>query len=139
MLEMVALSSISGFQRFCNFCRVWLFSEVQGHLQVARGGVELRPRGLDDDFLIDAFSYQVWSCSVLLWRLQVVPGEVELRPGRSLERRESQELQMGGLRALEEAWTMTSRLTHSAKFGRFLCFKRCSAGRWRVEGAGGQV
>ena len=44
MLEMVALSSISGFQRFCNFCRVWLFSEVQGRLQVARGGVELRPR-----------------------------------------------------------------------------------------------
>ena len=42
----------------------------------------------------------------------MAPGGVELRPGRSLELRESQELQNGGLRALEEAWTMTSRLRH---------------------------
>ena len=38
-------------------------------------------------------------------------GGVE-RPGRSLELRESQELQVGSLRALEEAWTMTFRLRH---------------------------
>ena len=77
---------------------------------------------------------------MLLWRLQVVPGEVELRPGRSLERTESQELQMCGLRGLEEAWTMTSRLRHfSVKFGRFLCCRRCSrleAQGYRLKGGG---
>ena len=34
----------------------------------------------------------------------MVPGGVELRPQRSQEVRGSQELQNGGLRALEEAW-----------------------------------
>ena len=44
---------------------------------------------------------------------------------------------MGGLRALEEAWTMTLRLRHfSVKFGRFLCFLRSRAGGWRVGSAG---
>ena len=66
MLETVVLSYFSGISRCCNFCQVWLFSGAQGRLQVARGGVELRPR-------------------------------------RSLEVRESQELQNGGLRALGEA------------------------------------
>ena len=49
---------------------------------------------------------------MLLRRLQEVPGGVELLPGRSLEVRESSELQIGGLRALEEAWTITSMLRH---------------------------
>ena len=65
-------------------------------------------RDLDDDFLIEAFSFQVWSFSVLLGRLQVAPGGVELRPRRSQEFRGSPELQNGGLRALEEAWITTS-------------------------------
>ena len=78
---------------------------------MAPGGVELRPRRsqegkpraperwqspgrrLDDDFLIEAFSCQVWSFSVLLGRVQVVPGAVELRPRRSLNVRGSPELQ----------------------------------------------
>ena len=94
-----------------------------GRVQVVPGGVELRPRrslevrrspelqngGLRaleeawDDFLLEAFSCQVWSFSVLLWRLQVAPGGVELCLRRSLEVRESPELQNGGLRALGEA------------------------------------
>ena len=93
-------------------------------------------RSLNDDFLIEAFSCQVWSVSVLLGRLQVVPGGVELLPGRSLEVRESSELQIGGLRALEEACTITSILRHfSVKFGRFLCFRVYlgSAGRARLR------
>jgi hypothetical protein len=62
----------------------------------------------------------------------VVPGDVELLPGRSLEVRESSELQIGGLRALEEAWTIASMLRHfSVKFGRLLCFRRCI---WRLKG-----
>ena len=61
-------------------------------------------RGLDDDFLIEAFSCQVWSFSVLRGRVQMAPEGVELRPRRSLEVRGSPKLQNGGLRALEEAW-----------------------------------
>ena len=84
-------------------------------------------RGLDDDFLIEAFSCQVWSFSVLLGRFQVAPGGIELRPRRSKEVRGSPELQNGGLRALEEAWMTTFRLGHlSVKSGRFLCM--CRAG-----------
>ena len=55
-----------------------MFSEVQGRLQVARGGVELRPRSF-------------------------------------LELRGSSELQNGGLRALEEAWIITSRSRHFSR------------------------
>ena len=69
-----------------------------------------------------------------------VSRKVELRPGRSLELRESQELQMWGLRALEEAWTMTFRLRHfSVKFSRFLSFGRYSRLKiigWRLKGGG---
>ena len=80
-------------------------------------------RGLDDDFLIEECSCQVWSFSVLLWRLQVTPGGVELRPRKSQEIRGSPELQNGGLRAREEAWMTTFWLRHSpVKSGRFLCF-----------------
>ena len=57
-----------------------------------------------DDFLLEAFFYQVWSFSVLLGRLQVPPGGVEVRPRRSQEVKGSPEFQNGGLRALEEAW-----------------------------------
>ena len=87
------------------FCQVWSFCVLLGRIQVAPGGVELRPRrsmevrgslelqngGLRalgeawDDFLIQASCCQVWSGSVLLGRLQVAPGGVELRPRRSLE------------------------------------------------------
>jgi len=76
------------------FCQVWSFSVLLGRLQVAPGGVELRPRrslevrgslelqngGLRalgeawDDFLIEAACCQVWSGSVLLGRLQVAHG-----------------------------------------------------------------
>ena len=69
---------------------------------------------------------------MLLRRLHLVPGDVELLPGRSLEVTESSELQMGGLRALEEAWTIPSMLRHfSVKFGRFLCFRKFI---WRLKG-----
>ena len=89
-----------------------------GRLQVAPGGVELRPkedlgdqgkpraperwpessgRGLDNDFLIEAFSCQVWLFSLLLERLQVAPGGVDLRPRRSQEVRGSPELLNGSL------------------------------------------
>ena len=55
----------------------WKSLEVPG-----RGGKPTAPerwpessgRGLDDDFLIKAFSCQVWSFAVLLGHLQVVPG-----------------------------------------------------------------
>jgi hypothetical protein len=89
-------------------------------------------RGLDDDFLIEAFSCQVWSFSVFLGRLQVAPGGIELRPRRSQEVRGSPEPQNGGLRALEEAWMTTFRLRHfSVKSGRFQCFWGVS--RWLQE------
>ena len=72
-------------------CQVWSFSVLLGRLQVAPGGVELRPmrsqevrgspelqngglRALEeawDDFLTGAFSCQVWLFSVLLGRVQV--------------------------------------------------------------------
>ena len=42
----------------------------------------------------------------------MVLGGVELLPGRFLEVRESSELQMGGLRAVEEAWRTTFWLRH---------------------------
>ena len=79
----------------------------QGKPRARERWPESSGRGLDDDFLIEAFSCQVWLFSVLLGRLQVVPGGVELRPRRSQEVRGSPELQNGGLRALEEAWMTT--------------------------------
>ena len=80
---------------------------MEGSLELQNGGL----RALEEawnDFLIEAFSCQVWSFSVLRGRLQVARGGVELRPGRSQEVRGSPELQNGGLRALEEAWMTTS-------------------------------
>ena len=64
---------------------------------------ESSERGLSDDFLLEAFSCQVWSFSVLLGR-EVAPGGDKLRPRRSMEVRGSPRLQNGSLRALEEAW-----------------------------------
>ncbi len=64
-------------------------------------------RGLDDYFLLEAFSCQVWSFSVCLGRVLVAAGGVQLRPRRSQEVRGSPELQNGALRALEEAWMTT--------------------------------
>ena len=76
----------------------------QGKPRAPEWWPESSGKGLDDDFLSEAFSCQVWSFAVLLGRLQVAPGGVKLRPGRSQEVRGSPELQNGGLRALEEAW-----------------------------------
>ena len=83
--------------------RPWRSQEVRGSLELQNGGL----RGLEeawDDFLLEAFSCQVWSFSVLLRRVQVAPGGHELRPRRSLEVRGSLKLQNGGLIALEKAW-----------------------------------
>ena len=83
-------------------CQVWSFSVLRGRVQVAVGGLELRPRrsrevrgslepqngGLRaletacDNFLLEAVFCQIWSFSALLRRLQVAPGGVELRPRR---------------------------------------------------------
>ena len=81
----------------------WRSLEVRGSPEFQNGGLRVLEEAWDD-FLIEAFSCQVWSFSVLLGRLQVVPGGVELRPRSSLEVRGSPELQNGRLRALEEAW-----------------------------------
>ena len=89
-------------------------------------------RRLDNDFLIEAFSCQVWSFAVFLGRLQEAPGGIELRPRRSQEVRGSPEPQNGGLRALEEAWMTTFRLRHfSVKSGRLQLFWGVS--RWLQE------
>ena len=80
----------------------------QGKPIVPDWWLESSGRGLDDDFLIEAFSCQVWSFAVLLGRVQVAPGSLQLRPRRSQEVRGSPEPQNGGLRALEEAWMTTS-------------------------------
>ena len=69
----------------------------QGKPRATERWPESSGRGLDDDFLIEAFSCQVWSFSVLLGRFQVAPGGIELRPRRSKEVRGSPELQNGGL------------------------------------------
>ena len=114
-----------------------LFSVLLGRLQVALGGVELRPwealggqgkprpperwlesrgRSLDDNFA-EALSCQVWSSCVRLRRLEVAQGDVKLRPRISQEVRGSPELQNGGLRALEVSRMKTSRMRHfSVKF-----------------------
>ena len=108
MLETVVPSCFPGIPCFCDFCRVWLFSVLPGRLQVARGGVKLRPRS-------------------------------------SLEVRGSPELQNGGVRALGEAWMMTSRLRHfSVKFGRFCASEgvggsRSEAGGSRVEAGSSEL
>ena len=74
-----------------------------GRSQLWNGGLRVLEEAWDD-FLLEAFSCEVWSFSVLLGRLWVGPGGVDLRPWRSQEVRGSQELQNGGLRALEDAW-----------------------------------
>ena len=71
-----------------------------GEAQARERWPESSGRGLDDDFLVEAFFCQVWSFSV---RLQVAPGGVKLRPRRFQEANESPEHQNGGLRALEES------------------------------------
>ena len=74
---------------------------VEGSLELQNGGLRALEEARDD-FLLEAFSCQVWSFSALLGRLKVSPGGVEVRPRRSLEVRGSPELQNGALRALEE-------------------------------------
>ena len=88
-----------------------MFLEVpggQGKPRAPERWPESSGRGLDDDFLIEAFSCQVSSFSVLLGRLQLAPEGVELRLRWSQEVRGSPKLQNGGLRALGEAWMTTS-------------------------------
>ena len=79
----------------------WKCLEVRASLELQHGGLRALGKAWDD-FLIEAFSCQVWSFSVLRGRVQMAPEGVELRPWRSLEVRGSPELQNGGLRALEE-------------------------------------
>ena len=64
--------------------RPWRSLQVRGSPELQNG----RLRALEeawDDFLLKAFSCQVWLFSVSLGRLQVVPGGVEVRPRRSQE------------------------------------------------------
>ena len=104
----------------------------QGKPRAPEWWPESSGRSLDDDFLIEAFSCQVWSFSVLLGRVQMAPVGIELRPRRSQEVRGSPKLQNSGLRALEEACPTTFRLRHfSVKSGRFQCFWGVS--RWLQE------
>ena len=78
-----------------------------GSSQLWNGGLRALEEAWDD-FLLEAFFCQVWcqvwSFSVLLGRLWVAPGGVDLRSCRFQEVKGSQELQNGGLRALEKAW-----------------------------------
>ena len=61
-------------------------------------------------------------------------GGVELGPRRSEELRGSAELQIGGLRALEDASMTTSRLRHfPVNSGRFLCFCSVQVAQGGVE------
>jgi len=53
---------------------------VKGSLELQNGGLRALEEALDD-FLLEAFSCQVWSFSVLLGRLQVVPGDSSCVPG----------------------------------------------------------
>ena len=65
--------------------------EFRGRQELQNGALRALEEAWDD-FLLEAFSCQVWSFSVLLWCLQVAPGGVELCLRRSLEVRESPEL-----------------------------------------------
>ena len=89
-------------------------------------------RGLDDDFLLETFSCQVWVFFCVSGAFQVAPGGVQLGPRRSQEVRGSLELQNGGLRALGEAWMMTFCLRRfPVKCGSFsVCLGRS---RWLQE------
>ena len=68
----------------------------------------------------------------------LAPGRVRLGLGRSQEVRASPELQNGGLRALGEAWSTSSRLRHFfVKPGRFLwplVISKCLS--WKLRGTG---
>ena len=103
--------------------------EVRGSPELQNGGLRALEEAWDD-FLIEAFSCQVWLFSVLGGRLQVAPGGVELRPRRSQEVRGFPELQNGSLRALEEAWedVLIEAFSCQVWSGRFLCFWGVS--RW---------
>ena len=76
----------------------------QGKLRAPERWPESSGRGLEGDFLIEAFSCQSWSFSMFLGRFRVTQGGVQLRLRRSQEGRRSPELQNGGLRALAKAW-----------------------------------
>ena len=57
-------------------------------------------RGLEDEFQVEAFSYQVWSFSVLLWR--------ELAKGNLVKSRASQKVRGGqGESRAPEWWSPT--------------------------------
>ena len=58
--------------------------EVRASPELQNGGLRALEEAWDD-FLLEAFSCQVWLFSVLLGRLQVSSGGVGLRPRRSQE------------------------------------------------------
>ena len=85
-------------------------------------------RGLDDDFLVEAFPVKSGRFRCLFERLH---GCLRTWQGQrqSMEVQGSLDLQNGGPRTLEESWMTTFRLRHfSVKSGRFLCLF------WRVQG-----
>ena len=108
--------------RFLEFCR-----RVQGWLRKVWQALGAASGAVGKASAPELWSENTWGCmewqlhvSLSRWpgfgcirsslvvfcvpgRLQVVQGGVELRPWRSLEFRESPELQNGGLRALKEA------------------------------------
>ena len=90
--------------------------------------------------LIQSLALDASFSGVLAWCSQVTPGAVMLCPGRTQEARGSLELHNGGLRALGEAWSTSSRLRHfPIKSGRFSVstggLRALEIGCWRQEEA----
>ena len=83
--------------------RPWRSQKLRGSPELQNGGLRALEEAWDD-FLLEAFSCQVWSFSVCLGRVLVAAGVIEQRPWRSQNLLGNPELQNGGLRALEEAW-----------------------------------
>ena len=122
----------------------------QGKPRAPEWWPESSGRGLDDNFLIEAFSCQVCSFFVVLGRLKLVPEGVGLRPWRSLEVRGSPELQNGGLRALGEAWDdFLIKASCCQVWSRFVllgrlqvahgCRLRLEANGWRLVAGGSRL
>ena len=62
--------------------RPWRSQELRGSLELQNGGLR-DPEEAWDDFLLEAFSCQVWSFSVCLGRVLVTAADVKQRPWRS--------------------------------------------------------
>ena len=112
---------------------------MRGSLELQNGGLRALEEAWDD-FLLEAFSCQVWSFSVLLGRLWVGPGDVDRRPWSTQEVRGSHELQNGGLRALEEAWKRPGGWRLGGGGWRLGTGGwRLEAGRWRLVAGGSNL